>query len=607
MKGFPFILVFLLCSFSFKDSLAQETYRDSLKQVYYSDPERSEDAWLLIEIAEKEKSADSILKYSSLALKKLEQDAHDSLKIKVYRIHGVGWRYAADYDKSLEFLFKAAQIGEETGLEMELGIANVEIANTYSESGDFANSQTYYNRGIELLRKDGESLVFGLVLYNKGDDLLEKGQADLALKPITEAREIFKAHGEESYEAYSLGNLGRIYALQGNSYEAEKYLNQAIDLLQEEKDFYAIADFLKTMTQIYLDKGQEYAALEFAEEALDVTRQYGLRKEQEEIHYQLYQIYEGMGNSAQALNNYKNYIAYRDSIKDVKTIEEMADLRTNFELSRKQTEVDLLNEQKANQRNVVIATAVALFLIMLLALGLYRRNKYIGRTKKIIEKEKNRSDQLLLNILPQETAMELKEKGKVKAKRFEAVTVLFTDFKNFTHYAENLPPEELVKSVDFYFSKFDEIVERYGLEKIKTVGDAYMCASGVPFPVEDHAHRVVAAACEMLSFVRKAREMESGKETRFEVRIGINSGPVVAGVVGNKKWAYDIWGDAVNIAARMETTSEIGKINISENTYSLIKEDFDCDFRGEINVKNKGMMKMYFVKGAKETEQSCVA
>ncbi|WP_324721030.1 adenylate/guanylate cyclase domain-containing protein [Salinimicrobium sp. HB62] len=586
---------------------AQEVEIDSLKGIYYSTPERREDPRLLIEIAEEEKSADSILKYATLALKNLDENAPDSLIIKVNRVNGVGWRYAADFDKSLEFLYKAARLGENTNHQTELGIAYVEIANTYSESGDFVNSPTYYERGIELLRKDGESVIFGLVLYNFGDDLLEKGQANLALEPITEAREIFRNHKEEIYEAYSLGNLGRIYALQGKSYEAEKYLNQAIEILEKEKDFYGIADFLKAMTEIYLEKGQDYAALEFAEKALDVSRQYGLRKEQEEIHFQLFQIYEGLGDASRALDHYKSYIAYRDSIKDVKTIEEMADLRTNFELDRKQTQVDLLNERQANQRNIMIATGVALFLILLLALGLYRRNKYIGRTKKIIEKEKNRSDRLLLNILPQETAMELKEKGKVKAKRFDAVTVLFTDFKNFTHYAENLPPEKLVKSVDFYFSKFDEIVDRHGLEKIKTVGDAYMCAGGVPFPVEDHARRVVAAACEMISFVKDAQKIESNKETRFEIRIGINSGPVVAGVVGSKKWAYDIWGDAVNIAARMETCSEIGKINISENTYRLIKDEFDCDHRGEISVKNKGMMKMYFVKGPKQAEQSCVA
>ena len=248
---------------------------------------------------------------------------------------------------------------------------------------------------------------------------------------------------------------------------------------------------------------------------------------------------------------------------------------------------------------MVIATAIALLLIGLLALGLFRRNKFIQRTKKIIEEEKDRSDNLLLNILPEETAKELKDSGKVLAKKFESVTVLFTDFKGFTQYSENLSPEALVETIGFYFSKFDEITEKYGLEKIKTIGDAYMCAGGLPFPTEDHAQNMVKAAFEIAAFVDETKNNENASGKIFDIRIGINTGPVVAGVVGTKKFAYDIWGDTVNIASRMESMSEPGKINISENTYALIKEDFDCEYRGEIEAKNRGKLKMYFVNSPK--------
>jgi class 3 adenylate cyclase len=277
----------------------------------------------------------------------------------------------------------------------------------------------------------------------------------------------------------------------------------------------------------------------------------------------------------------------------------MANLRTDFEISRKQIEVDLLNQQKKNQQIIAIATAVALFLIALLAIGLYRRNRFIKRTNQIIAREKDRSEKLLLNILPEETARELKEKGRVEAKMFESVTVLFTDFKGFTQYSENLSPEELVTSVDYYFYRFDHIMEKYGLEKIKTVGDAYMCAGGLPYPSEDHAHKMVEAAFEISEFVAASKNGENGAAAQFDIRIGINTGPVVAGVVGTKKFAYDIWGATVNVASRMESMSEPGKINISENTYSLIKDTFDCVHRGEIYVRNKGMMKMFFVNGLK--------
>ena len=191
-------------------------------------------------------------------------------------------------------------------------------------------------------------------------------------------------------------------------------------------------------------------------------------------------------------------------------------------------------------------------------------------------------------------AQELKQHGAVKAKRFDSVTVMFTDFKGFTSYAEKLDPEELVKSVDYYFSAFDKIMEKHGLEKIKTVGDAYMCAGGLPFPTEDHPVRAILAAKEIIEFVHNSK-LSNGHRTPFDVRVGINTGPVVAGVVGTKKFAYDIWGDTVNIASRMESNSEVGKINVSGNTYELIKNLYQCEYRGSIAVKNRGNMDMYFV------------
>jgi class 3 adenylate cyclase len=214
---------------------------------------------------------------------------------------------------------------------------------------------------------------------------------------------------------------------------------------------------------------------------------------------------------------------------------------------------------------------------------------------RIVEQEKNRSDKLLLNILPEETALELKQKGKVKAKKFECVTVLFTDFQGFTQFSQNLTPEKLVESVDFYYSKFDEIMDKYSLEKIKTLGDSYMCAGGLHHHATCHAEKMIQAAFEITKFVKESKKNNKDDHTRFDIRIGINSGPVVAGIVGTKKFAYDIWGDTVNVASRMESASESGKINISENTYELIKDHCDCTYRGEMFVKNKGMMKMYFV------------
>jgi ligand-binding sensor domain-containing protein/class 3 adenylate cyclase len=216
--------------------------------------------------------------------------------------------------------------------------------------------------------------------------------------------------------------------------------------------------------------------------------------------------------------------------------------------------------------------------------------------KKEAEKQKRRSDELLLNILPPEVAEELKQKGSAEAKQFDDVTVMFTDFKNFTKISEKLSPSELVAEIDYCFKAFDNIITKHNIEKIKTIGDSYMCAGGLPVINKTNAHDVVTAAIEIREFMQSHSQLRKNEnKDPFEIRIGVHTGPVVAGIVGVKKFAYDIWGDTVNIASRMESSGEVGKINISGSTYALVKDKFTCIHRGKIQAKNKGEVDMYFV------------
>ncbi len=217
------------------------------------------------------------------------------------------------------------------------------------------------------------------------------------------------------------------------------------------------------------------------------------------------------------------------------------------------------------------------------------------RTKEL-QQEKQKSDNLLLNILPQEVAEELKEKGASKAQYYDEVSVLFTDFVNFTAIAERLGVDELLEELNINFTAFDQIMEKHGLEKIKTIGDAYLAVSGLPVKNAAHALNAVAAALDILAFVEaRKKEVPYG----LDLRIGIHSGSLIAGIVGVKKFAYDIWGDTVNTAARMEQNSAPGKINISEGTQLLVKDTFACTYRGKLQVKGKGEMDMYFVERPK--------
>jgi class 3 adenylate cyclase len=211
--------------------------------------------------------------------------------------------------------------------------------------------------------------------------------------------------------------------------------------------------------------------------------------------------------------------------------------------------------------------------------------------------EKKKSDDLLLNILPAEIAEELKEKGSAVARDYDKVTVMFTDFKDFTKISELLTPSELVKEIDFCFSAFDRIIQKHNIEKIKTIGDAYMCVGGLPIPTETHAQDVINAALEMRDFMQNHNQEKALKgEPQFRIRIGIHTGSVVAGIVGVKKFAYDIWGDTVNIASRMESSGEPNKVNISGTTFELVNDKFNCQHRGKVQAKNKGEIDMYFVE-----------
>jgi histidine kinase len=217
------------------------------------------------------------------------------------------------------------------------------------------------------------------------------------------------------------------------------------------------------------------------------------------------------------------------------------------------------------------------------------------RTAELAD-EKQKSDELLLNILPAETALELKKYGKARPRKYESVTVIFTDFISFTKKSEQLGTEALVLEVDKYFTKFDEIIQKYNIEKIKTIGDAYLCVSGLPRINPNHAVNAAAAAIEMRDYVKEVAAQKGVEDpSAFEMRIGLHSGPVVSGVVGFKKFAFDIWGDTVNTAARMETHSEASMINLSKSTYDLIKDHFHCEYRGQISAKNKGPIDMYFL------------
>lgn len=477
--------------------------------------------------------------------------------------------------------FKEAFKAYEKSLQLATDAKNnALIANAYSSLGqlDFTNNLlddalTKYNRALKIFNEDWENYKTNIAdCYESMSRVFEK-KADLKLSDgkTQEANDYYLQSLEKSEAALELFEQGQLKIGMAESYNHIGAI------------YIKLKDYRKA--KINLDKG-----LKLAKEINGIA-------ELKDSYYNLSAMNENTGDYKLAYRNYKMHIQYRDSLLNEENTKKTVQSQMQYEFDKKealtkaeQEKKDAIAQQKMiRQRNVRNATFAGLAGVLAFAVVVYRqRNK--------ISKEKKRSENLLLNILPAETAEELKNTGEAKAKSFESVTVLFTDFKNFTQASEKLSAEELVKEINYCYSRFDEIVTRHGIEKIKTIGDAYMCAGGLPVPNHTHAIDVVNAGIEMQKFIEQNKTERQNKGLMFfELRLGIHTGPVVAGVVGTKKFAYDIWGDTVNTASRMESSGETGKVNISGTTYQLVKDKFKCEHRGKIAAKNKGEIDMYFV------------
>jgi class 3 adenylate cyclase len=593
-----FLIVGFFCFFSSSIVSQNQKISDSLKLVFKENTYKSSKKLAILEeIAFSETNADEIIIYSKLLIQSAKQMDSTKRLVSGYLQLGNAYRLKSDLTKALEIYFKAAKIAADEKLITNQAQIKIVIADVYSIMGDSNTSVKFYRDAIEILKQQKDSIELASAQLNLGDEYYNQSKLDSALLYFSRSEKIFKALKYELGQAYNLGNEGLVYAEKGQINIAEEKLNTAIDYLEKLEDYYPISVYLNAMADIFLARNQKEEALKYANRSLQLATKYGLKEQISDANLKLSTIYEAKGNIKESFSRFKNYIIYKDSVSSIIAVQDMANERTKFEIAQKQLEVDLLNQQKKTQTIIAIAIGIALILILILAVFLFKRNRFISQTNKIIAEEKQRSDDLLMNILPEETAQELKEKGSVQARKYDSVSVLFTDFKGFTEYSEKLSPEDLVKSIDYYFSNFDAIMEKYDIEKIKTVGDAYMCACGLPFPEKEHAFLIAKAALEIVDFINETKKLTQENLARFDIRVGIHTGPVVAGVVGTKKFAYDIWGDTVNTASRMESSGEIGRVNVSEETYKILKnyDDFVFEPRGFIQAKGKGEINMYFV------------
>jgi len=507
---------------------------------------------------------------------------------------------------ALDHFQRCLKIKEEFGDKKGIAIALNNIGLIYMDQGDYPKALDYHQRSLKIKEEFGDKRGIAIALNNIGNIHMNKGDYPKALDHFYRCLKIEEEMGNKFGIAGSLNNIGLIYMDQGDYPKALDYHQRSLKLKEEFSDKQGIAASLNNIGFLYHKQGDYQKAINQCSKGLQLAEEIGDVELQSKACKCLYDGYKATGNGNKALEYHEQMLALDDSLnaeESAKALQRMEFAKQVLADSLVQVEKDLKVEmahqtevrKKDKNRNLAIGAGI---FFLLLAGGFYGRWRYVKKSKAIIEKEKDRSNNLLLNILPADIAEELKIHGKAEARDFDMVSILFTDFKGFTQASEKLTAKELIKEINICFKAFDHICETHGVEKIKTIGDAYMAAGGLPVPSEDSTKNTVLAALEMQTFVsNRIIEKDKLNEMSFKMRLGIHTGPVVAGIVGVKKFQYDIWGDTVNTASRMESSGEIGKVNISEGTYALLKDDPELTFesRGKIEAKGKGQVEMYFV------------
>ncbi len=542
---------------------------------------------------------------------------------------GIAYQQQSDYTRALEYHFKAQKIHEDVGNKAGIAATICNIGVIYSVQSDFNKGLEYYLEALKICEEIGHKEFTANICLNVAVIYAEhKNEYASALEYFNKSLKIYEELNNIHGIATAIGGIGFLYRQQKHYDLAADYIASALKVMQELGDRREAAIRMIFIGEIYLDlandsvinqgdviSGIEPIAKKYVTDIpmpkgknalLNKAINYALQAQKiltdVNDHGNLIGPYNILANAYALKGEYKkaldasdHYYANKDSVFSQENKEEILKMtmKNDYDRQRLTDSLKVAEKQKIAAINLKKQKSYTYMGVagILLLVGF---SFFIVKERSKSETARKQSDGLLLNILPEEVAEELKAAGTTTAKHFDNVTVLFTDFVNFTRAGESMSPQDLIDELHACFKKFDEISEKYNIEKIKTIGDAYLAVAGLPTADPNHAENIVNAAQDIVAFMDD-RLAKMGTERTFQVRVGIHSGSVVAGIVGVKKFAYDIWGDTVNTAARMEQNSEAGKINISQTTYELVKDKFDCEYRGEVDAKGKGMMKMYYL------------
>jgi class 3 adenylate cyclase/tetratricopeptide (TPR) repeat protein len=516
---------------------------------------------------------------------------------------GIALHNTGDTKKGIEYLLKAQAILAARGDKAAL--ANIEhlMATVYFSNNDLYNALTHNNESIRFAKETKQFTVLADA-YRTAADLYHD------LYDFEKAFEFYREYLNilDSVRLEEQSRLQRLNQQRTLLASAEGQIKFLITR-QNIKDLELSQERFERERLELLNKNLELETRRSEDEVLLLQKQKEV--DQAQLREQTLQALRARQELRLAAQNFdaekqQRIIAELRQQEKIDSAQGLARER-EVELLRRDKDISQLElDKQASFQRFAYGVGISLTVILgLLAVmwwfarrasrRLKGQNKRIQIQNREIEEERRKSDVLLRNILPDEVAEELKTRGYATPHNYESATVVFTDFVNFTQLSTQLTPKQLIDELDACFLAFDEICDRHGLEKIKTIGDAYMCAGGLPIPNETHPFDAVRAALDMCDWL-KTRNRDNPNAIFRYMRIGIHTGPVVAGVIGKNKFAYDIWGDAVNLASRLEALGEPNRINISEETAEAVKGQFKVSYRGKKEVHNKGLVGMYFVE-----------
>lgn len=511
--------------------------------------------------------------------------------------------YKGDYPRALDYYIRSLRFEELQPTNSGLAASYLNIGSVYALQEQYSPSLDYFKRALSIYKEMKHDNGIASCYVNMGNSYKSLDSFALAKDYFIRSIPLMKSTRDDYGLATTYANLASVYQRLGEHdkmFDAYRHCEQIRWALGDEL---GMGNLWIRRGTAYILQDQFVIAREECEKGLQIADAHGAMSDMKDACECLYLAYKGLQQGDRALAYYERHSSLTDSLAKDETLMQLQVMEFRAQvakdsLSRETEKIAMQQDlqQGKRMRDVYMIIGVALILLSLMLYLLFKRTR---ASRTVIEKEKNKADELLLNILPAEISEALMRSGKVAAQHFDHVTILFTDIVGFTKASEQMEPQQLMDELNLIYSHFDAIVAQHGIEKIKSIGDAYMAAGGLLLSAPSSVKSTVLAGLDMQAFMNKRSQERKAAGLRvFDMRVGVHTGPVVAGIIGVKKFQYDVWGDTVNTANRMETNGAPGRVNISEETYKIIMDDpeFEFERRTKIVVKGKGEMQMYFVQ-----------